>query len=119
MSCEKYGISEKEDVCFDAVTKAEEMHAVAIVVQSHSNETARWLSKYHGAQPIFVCTDNELIMHQLDGYYRACRAIQSDHEMTTEELVNVIHQAGYMLDSGVIIVVNDWNSKVFVSDVSI
>ena len=92
------------------------MRAAAVVVQTHTNEAPRWLSKYHGAQPIFVCTDAEKIVHQLDGYYRACHAIQIDHEMTSEELVHAIREQGYELDSGVCVIVNDWNEKICISD---
>lgn len=119
LSCEKYGISEKEDICYDAVTRAEEIHAVAIIVESHDNETPRWLSKYHIAQPIFVCTDNEKILYQLEGYYRGCHSIHIHNEMTPEELVGTVKGAGYELDTGVVVIINDMNSKISVSEIDI
>ena len=119
MSLSKYGVSEVENDCYDAITKADELHAVAIIVLSHTNETARWLSKYHTSQPIFVCTDNTLIVNQLDGYYRSCHGILIDKEMTVEELVSCIRKDGYELDAGSIVFVNDWNSPISISDLTI
>ena len=69
LSAVKYEISKVDSVCYEAVELAEQKKAAAIIVLTHGNEVLRWITKYHAPQPIFVCTDNELIANQLEGYY--------------------------------------------------
>lgn len=116
MSCSKYGFTEVEDVCLDAVTCAEEANAVAIVLVTRGNETARWTSKYHGKSPIFVLTDNDLIMNQVEGYYRGCISIKIEKELSNEEVAAVMHSK---VESGTVVVVNDWENKAVMSKISI
>ena len=44
MSVAKYGLGEIESVCLDAVTRAEEADARAVVLLTRGNETARWVA---------------------------------------------------------------------------
>ena len=119
LSADKYGISAVEAVCHDAIMQAEASHAVAIVALSHGNETARWLSKYHASQPIFVLTDNKKIVNQLDGYYRACRGIEVEAPLEGAAIVDAVRAAGYELENGKLIGVDDWEKEVVFSEVSI
>lgn len=116
MSCSKYGLNEMEDVCLDAVTCAEETNAVAIVLVTKGNETARWTSKYHGKSPIYVMTDNDLIVNQIEGYYRGCTAMKMEKEPCEEKIVELLHPK---VGSGVVVVVNDWEKKAVMSTISI
>ena len=116
MSCSKYGLSEVEDVCLDAVTCAEEANAVAIVLITRGNGTARWTSKYHGKSPIYVLTDNDLILNQIEGYYRGCVSVKIEKELREEEIAKVLRSK---VESGVVVVVNDWEKKAVMSTISI
>ena len=111
-SSQKYGVSEVEESCYEAVMRAEEKHAGAVIVMSHGNELARWVSKYHIAQPIFVLTDNEKIVNQVDGYYRGCRGIM----VKKEDMVSLLKEKGYSV-AGAVVVVDDFDKKLEVYEI--
>ena len=114
----KYGLSEVDEVCLDAVTRAEEAAASAILLLSHQYHTARWTAKYHGKSPIFVLSDNEHLLPQVDGLTRGCRGIRVEKKMTAVEAVEAVRQAGYELDSGAVILVDDWDQKAELLEIS-
>ena len=95
------------------------MNASAIFIQTHTNESPRWISKYHLAQPIVVFTDNQLILHQLDGYYRGCHSVFIEKEMNHQELLQIALQQGFEFKGGKVLVVNHWSSKLVVDEISI
>ena len=115
-SSQKYGVSEVEESCYEAVMRAEEKHAGAVIVMSHGNELARWVSKYHIAQPIFVLTDNEKIVNQVDGYYRGCRGIMVEKEVKKEDMGSLLKEKGYSV-AGAVVVVDDFDKKLEVYEI--
>lgn len=115
-SSQKYGVSEVEESCYEAVMRAEERHTGAVIVMSHGNELARWVSKYHIAQPIFVLTDNEKIVNQVDGYYRGCRGIVVEKEVKKEDMVSLLKEKGYSI-AGTVVVVDDFDKKLEVCEI--
>lgn len=119
MSVAKYGLSETESVCLDAATRAEEADAKAVVLLTRGNETARWVAKYHGKAPIFVMTNNELVFHQVEGYYRGCLAVRVEEAMALPQLVEKIREAGHALESGTVVMVDDWDKKAVMTEVSL
>lgn len=119
MSVAKYGLGEIESVCLDAVTRAEEADARAVVLLTRGNETARWVAKYHGKAPIFLMTDNAKVFNQVEGYYRGCLAVQVEEPMALPQLVEKIRQAGHELESGVVVMVDDWDKKPVMTEASI
>ena len=110
-SSQKYGVSEVEESCYEAVMRAEEKRAGAVIVMSHGNELARWVSKYHIAQPIFVLTEN-----QVDGYYRSCRGIMVEKEVKKEDMVSLLKEKGYSV-AGAVVVVDDFDKKLEVYEI--
>ena len=118
-SMTKYGLSEIDEICLDAVTRAEEATASAILLLSHQYHTARWTAKYHGKTPIFVLSDNEKLLPQVEGLTQGCRGIRVEKKMTVVEAVEAVRHAGYELDSGVVILVDDWDQKVEMHEISI
>ena len=117
MSSQKYGVSEVEEACYEGVMRAEEMHAQAVVVVSHGNELARWVSKYHIAQPIFVLTDDAKIVDQVDGYYRGCRGLLVE-EVKKEALGALLKEKGFDMH-GTVVVIDDFGKKVEVSELEL
>lgn len=112
LGAQKYGVGDVEAVCHGAVEQALQEHAVAIVAVTRGNELPRWISKYHAAQPIFVLTDNAVVANQVDGYYRACRTVKVSEAVKREEVAKKITEAGFVLDSGKLVVVDDWEKSV-------
>ena len=100
-----------EAVCHGAIEQALQEHAVAIAAVTRGNELPRWLSKYHAAQPIFVLTDSEVVGNQVDGYYRACRAVKVSEPVKGEAVAKMIAEAGFVLESGKLVVVDDWEKS--------
>lgn len=119
MSVAKYGLGEIESVSLDAVTRAEEADARAVVLLTRGNETARWVAKYHGKAPIFLMTDNTKVFNQVEGYYRGCLAVRVEEPMALPQLVEKIRQAGHELESGVVVMVDDWDKKPVMTEASI
>ena len=117
MGSQKYGVSEVEETCYEAVMRAEEMHAQVVVVMSHGNELARWVSKYHIAQPIFVLTDDAKIVDQVDGYYRGCRGILAE-EMKKENVGALLKEKGFDVH-GTVVLMDDVEKKVEVSEMEL
>ena len=115
----KYGLNELDEVCLDAVTRAEEATASAILLLSHQYHTARWTAKYHGKSPIFVLTDDEHLLPQVEGLTRGCRGVRVEQKLTAVEAVEAVRHAGYELDSGVVILVDDWDQKAEMQEISI
>ena len=115
----KYEISRVDSVCHEAVELAEQKKAVAIIVLTHGNEVLRWICKYHAPQPIFVCTDNKLIVNQLEGYYRACRTMEVSEPLSGTALVERVKQAGFELGEGDVITVDDWDKDVTINTISL
>ena len=65
---------------------------------------------------IFVLTDNDLIMNHVEGYYRGCISIKIEKELSNEEVAAVMHSK---VESGTVVVVNDWENKAVMSKISI
>ena len=119
MSAVKYEISKVDSVCYEAVELAEQKKAAAIIVLTHGNEVLRWITKYHAPQPIFVCTDNELIANQLEGYYRACRTVEVSEPLSGTALVERVKQAGFELGEGDVVTVDDWDKDATINTISL
>lgn len=117
MGSQKYGVSRVEEVCYEGVMRAQELRAQAVVVMSHGNELARWVSKYHIAQPIFVMTDDAKIVDQVDGYYRGCRGILVE-AMKKEDVGALLKEKGFDIQ-GAVVVIDDWGKRVEVSEMEL
>ena len=117
MGSQKYGVSRVEEVCYEGVMRAQELRAQAVVVMSHGNELARWVSKYHIAQPIFVMTDNAKIVDQVDGYYRGCRGILVE-DVKKEDVGALLKEKGFDIH-GAVVVIDDWGKRVEVSEMEL
>lgn len=118
-SIAKYGLSELDALCLDAVTRAEESAATAIVLITRGQQTARWTAKYHGKSPIFVLTDQTNSIPQVEGLVRGCRGIHVEKAVEVNDVVEIIRAAGHPLEKGVVIVVDDWEKKAVMTEISI